>query len=72
MLELFVGKLLHEEVFVVGAYILLFSRLAIGMVFALSLGAKVRNFAAFQEAVIDFQLLTKLWSKVAIWIFPCV
>jgi hypothetical protein len=49
---------------------LLFSRITLALVFALSCIGKVRNIAAFQDAIEDFQLLPPAWSKALSRIFP--
>lgn len=46
------------------AYVLTFCRITIALVFALAFLGKIRNIAAFQEAISDFRLLPENWSKV--------
>lgn len=51
---------------------LLFSRITIALMFALSCIGKVRNIAVFQDAIEDFQLLPQAWSKALSRIFPAI
>lgn len=49
--------------------LLLFCRILIALVFALSLVGKIRNVGAFQESIADFELLPAQASRAAAWIF---
>lgn len=49
--------------------LLVFCRILIALVFILSLVGKLRNVAAFQEAITDFELLPERAVKVATWAF---
>jgi hypothetical protein len=44
-------------------YLLVFFRVTIGLLFLISATGKLRDTAAFQEAVVDFQLLPRSWSR---------
>jgi hypothetical protein len=48
---------------------LVFCRVAIASVFALSAGGKALDVVRFEESVSDFRLLPTGWSKAAAWIF---
>lgn len=50
-------------------YLLVFCRVAIGLVFAISSFGKAREFATFQQAVAGFHLLSRQWSKLAALLF---
>ncbi len=50
-------------------YVLMFCRITIILVFALSLGGKILDIVNFQEAIVDFRLLPTRWSKAAAWTF---
>lgn len=53
----------------VASYALLFCRIAIALLFALSISGKVRDVAAFRDAISDFRLLPPTWSTAAAWAF---
>lgn len=48
---------------------LLFCRMVVGFVFALSAMGKLTNSVGFQEAIADFQLLPKRWNIPLSWAF---
>lgn len=50
------------------AYILIFCRAAIGLVFALSCLSKARNLAAFSEAIDRFQIVPARWTGPAAYL----
>ncbi len=50
-------------------YVLLFCRIVIALVFIFSATGKLRDVAAFQAAVSDFQILPAKWNKAAAWLF---
>lgn len=50
-------------------YTLTFCRIAVALVFALTVVGKAQNVTAFQEAILDFQLLPPNWSKALAWTF---
>lgn len=50
-------------------YSLTFSRIAIGIVFAASSLGKIRSFAAFEQAVKDFQILPAQYVRASSYVF---
>lgn len=50
-------------------YLLVFCRVATGLVFALSSFSKARDFAQFQQALVGFQVLSRSLSKFAALLF---
>ncbi len=50
-------------------YLLVFCRMTIGLVFALSSFGKARDFAQFQQAIVRFQPLSRRLSKLAALLF---
>ena len=50
-------------------YLLVFCRVTIGLVFAISSFSKARDFAQFQRALLSFQLLSKRLSRLAALLF---
>lgn len=51
------------------ALVLTFCRVVLALVFALSVGGKIIDIRAFQEAITDFRLLPPGWSRAAAWGF---
>ncbi|NUM49258.1 MAG: hypothetical protein HUU38_31545 [Anaerolineales bacterium] len=51
------------------AYVLAFARFVIGFVFLWSAGSKLRDFAAFERAVADFQLSPAVFSRGVAFFF---
>ena len=54
------------------ALTLIMSRVAIGVVFALSATGKARDIAGFRESVSEFRLLPASWVNAAVWSFLCL
>jgi len=52
-------------------YMLAFCRVTIGLVFAISSISKARNVAQFQQAIVDFRLLSRQLSNLAAFLFLC-
>src|SRR5690242_17255269 len=52
-------------------YLLAFCRVTTGLVFAISSFSKARDLAQFQQALLDFQLLSRRLSKLAALFFLC-
>lgn len=50
-------------------YILTFCRITVALIFALTVVGKAQDVTAFQEAILDFQILPPNWSKVFAWTF---
>ncbi|WP_165423189.1 MauE/DoxX family redox-associated membrane protein [Ktedonosporobacter rubrisoli] len=53
----------------VSSSVLLFCRLTIGLTFAWAVLGKLRDLAAFREAVVDFRLLPEALSRNLAWVF---
>ena len=47
---------------------LMFCRIAIALAFVIAVIGKAQDITAFQEAIMDFQLLAPNWSKAVAWV----
>lgn len=51
------------------AYVLTFCRVAIALAFTLSSIGKARNLSAFQQAIMNFDILPPTWAAKVAWLF---